>query len=63
MAGALYDDRYGEDAGLARVFDLLPGLDCDEDGLCDLSQIFTPDFDCNLNGVVDACELDESSDW
>ena len=62
VSGALYDDRYGEDAGLARVFDLLPGLDCDEDGTCDLSQIFVPDFDCNFNGVVDTCELDESTD-
>ena len=62
VSGALYDDRYGEDAGLARVFDLLPGLDCDEDGTCDLSQIYVPDFDCNFNGVVDACELDDSTD-
>ena len=62
VSGALYDDRYGEDAGLARVFDLLPGLDCDEDGTCDLSQIFVPDFDCNFNGVIDTCEIDDSTD-
>ena len=62
IAGALYDDRYGADAGLARVFDILPTLDCDEDGLCDLSQIFLPEFDCNFNGVVDTCELDFAND-
>ncbi len=56
VSGALFDDRYGEDAGIARVFDLFPAVDCDGDGICDLPQQYDPAFDCDGNGVIDSCE-------
>lgn len=56
VAGGLFDNRYGEGAGIARIFDLLPSIDCDGDGICDLPQEYDPAFDCDGNGVIDSCE-------
>ena len=56
VAGGLFDDRYGLNTGIARVFDLTPAIDCDGDGVCDLPQQYDPAFDCDGNGVIDSCE-------
>ena len=55
VAGGLFDDRYGLNTGIARVFDLTPAIDCDGDGVCDLPQQYDPAFDCDGNGVIDSC--------
>ena len=57
VAGGLFDDRYGLNTGIARVFDLTPAIDCDGDGVCDLPQQYDPAFDCDGNGVADTLDI------